>query len=363
MSGRFLSTSYMQSIRNRVEHGDELLCAAFKKLVAAADEALEQPPLSIRDNGGSPWYRQDAIYVPQQDGVINAASNRKSGEMANRLSRVSIDLALGWQLTGDRRYADKAVELIHAWCINRDTYMFPSGGVVDSFTPGAAFGGDVVVFLAFHGFFLACYLLGDYDGWGMSARGAVKRWIKAMLAPQRELMFFNGREMYNNWEGIRLVYLARGALALDDIELLEYVFGRYGQILPMMMTDEGELPRETMRTRSMHYTLSALNHVTDIAEIARQYGIDLYDLSVNGRFLKKAIDYAAHYLLHIDQWPFEQIKPLNEEFSKSGNSAFAVFEMAFNRWGDRRYIEVIDAWGGRPVDGHATLLYGGERNV
>lgn len=357
MSGRFLSTSYMQSVRDRVERGDEPLRSAFKKLVADANEALGQAPLSVRDNGGSPWYRQDAVYVPQKDGVIDATSNRKSGEMANRLSRVSTDLALAWRLTGESRYADKALELVHTWCINRNSYMFPSGGVVDSFTPGAVFGGDVVLFLAFHGFFLACYLLADYDGWDMSARGAVKRWIKSMLATQRELMFFNGREMYNNWEGARLIYLARGALALDDIDLLEYVFDRYRHTLPMTMTDEGQLPRETMRTRSMTYTLAALNHLADIAEIAHQYGVELYDLSVNGRHLKKAVDYAAHYLLNIDQWPFELIKPLNEEFS-GGNSALAVFEMAFNRWGDRQYLEVIDAWGGRPVGGHATLLYG-----
>ena len=40
----------------------------------------------------------------------------------------------------------------------------------------------------------------------------------------------------------------------------------------MKMTDEGELPRETMRTKSMHYTLFALNSTTLVAEMGAAYG-------------------------------------------------------------------------------------------
>ena len=179
-----------------------------------------------------------------------------------------------------------------------------------------------------------------------------------MVEPQRDLMFYEGREMYNNWEDARLLYLAKAALFLDDLDLLVYTFERWRHILPMRMTDQGELPRETMRTRSMTYTLGALTHTTQLAEIARQMGEDLYDLTVNGKCLKTAVDYVAHYLLHLDQWPHKLIKPLEEEFAER-SPPLALFELAHTRWGDRKYLDVIDAWGGRPItQHHATLLYG-----
>ena len=62
------------------------------------------------------------------------------------------------------------------------------------------------------------------------------------------------------------------------------------------------------------------------------------------------------YLLNMDRWPFQMIHPLSEELPD--NSRLGFLEMAHTHWGDRRYLEVIDAYGGRPVSGnHATLLY------
>jgi hypothetical protein len=190
----------------------------------------------------------------------------KCGELARKLQTASMDLALAWRLTGEAKYADKALELIHEWCINQNAYMFPTGKVWDSFTPGIGYGGDIILFLSFHDFFVACYLLNDYAGWNLGARGGVKRWVRAMIEPQRPLMFYHGTDMYNNWEDARLMYLAKGALFLDDVDLLLSVFDRWGAILPKKMTAEGELPRETMRTRSMHYTLFALHSTLEVAE-------------------------------------------------------------------------------------------------
>ena len=117
----------------------------------------------------------------------------------------------------------------------------------------------------------------------------------------------------------------------------------------------------------MHYTLFALDSTTQIAEIARRQGVDLYDYTVGGKCLKKAVDYAAQYLLHLDQWPFQMIEPgkvhiLPVDTGWAGDPGvtvhMALFEMAYARWGERKYLDVIAAYGGRPVTGsHATLLH------
>jgi len=358
MSGVFLRDEVLEPIRAKAREGTEPWASAYARLIEAADAAINEPPLSLRANGGSPFFRQDAAYVAGRDGVRDTAANHESGHLARLVSSRTRDLALAWRFTGRADYADKALELVHAWCINNNTRMFPTGYVVDAWTPGGAYGGDIILFGSLNDLFLACYLLGGYPGWDVRARAAVKRWVRRMTDPQRDLMFYEGREMYNNWEDARLLYLAKAALFLDDLDLLVYTFERWRHILPMRMTDQGELPRETMRTRSMTYTLGALTSTAQLAEIARQMGEDLYDLTVDGKCLKMAVDYAAHYLLHLDQWPHKLIKPLEQEFSEHGRP-LALFELAHTRWGDRQYLDVIDAWGGRPVtQHHATLLYG-----
>lgn len=228
--------------------------------------------------------------------------------------------------------------------------MFASGFVIDAATPGLGYGGDIVLMAAFPEMFLAIYLLADFDGWTLAARAAVKRWVRQMIDAQRPLMFYKGYAMYNNWEDHRLEYLATGALAIDDADLLLDVFARWREILPMKMTDEGMLPREAERTRSMQYHLFALNAMATVAEIGRQTGVELYDLTIDGRCMKKAVDYVAGHLLAMDGWPHEMIEPLETKPDLS------VFELAYARWGDGRYLRVIDTWGGRPVGPVATLM-------
>ena len=356
MSGRFLSHHYIADIRTRVAEGREPWAAGHQALLVAAREALQQERLCIRDAGGSPHFRQDGVYVEGKDGVRDPGANMESSRLAGRLSRSTLDLALAWRFTDEPRYADKALDLIHFWCINRGSYMFPDGRVEDPRTPDGKYGGDVVLFHAFWDLFLACYLLLDYHGWDLLPRAAVKSWIGNMIDRQRPLMFYDGAAMYNNWEDARLLYLAQGALALDDLDLLSQVFDRWQQILPLKMTDEGELHRETMRTRSMSYSLASIHSTLRIAEIARQHGVDLYDLTVNGRGFRAAVDYAARYLLDMDTWPHEMIHPADEDVR--GNASLGAFELAYRQWGDERYLKTIEAWSARPIaNGHATLLY------
>ncbi|MEX0884916.1 MAG: alginate lyase family protein [Phycisphaeraceae bacterium] len=353
----YLSHRHLGEIRQRVEAGAQPWADAHARLVAAADEAMQQEPLHVRMNGGSPYFRVDGVYLNNQDGVHDPDADTEGRKLAGRTSDASWTLALAYQLTGNTAYADHALTLIHTWCINQNTRMFPTGRVQDAATPGGAYGGDVVMFASFRKLFLAAYLLDDYGGWDLRSRAGVVRWIKAMLDPQRELMYFNGREMYNNWEDERLLYLACGALAIRDLDLLRYTFDRFVHTLPMKMTDEGELHRETMRTRSMSYTLMSLHGSLALAEIARAYGVDLYDVNINGRTLKLAADYAAAGLLDMASWPHKMIRPLGDEFVKGG-SRMSVFELAHRQWGEPRYMQIIEQHGGRPVTAdHATLLY------
>lgn len=356
MDRGWLSEGVFEAARERIERKWPVAQAARDELMRRADAALTEPPVHIRMASGSPEFRQDGTYIPNRDGVHNPKSDRRCGQLAHRFSDTVYDLAVAYRLTRDARYADRALAWIHTWCINENTRMFSTGRVVDMATPGLPYGGDVVLFSGFIRAFHAFALLNGYAGWGLSQRAAVRRWVRQMIEPQRRRMFFDGDEMTNNWEDARLAYVGFGAAALDDADLLLEVFERWKDIVPLKMTDEGQLPRETMRTRSMHYTLAALRLMLIVAELGEGYGLGLYDYSVNGRSLRRAVDYAAKYLLDMSAWPFEMIEPLDANGQPSAPRV--VFEMAYRHWRDPKYRQVILAWGGRPVaDYHATLLF------
>ncbi len=109
----------------------------------------------------------------------------------------------------------------------------------------------------------------------------------------------------------------------------------------------------------MHYTLFDLDSMLELAEIARRRGVELYDYTVNGRNMKKAVDYATRYLLNMEQWPHPMIEPLLEKDGTLGH--LGLFELAYRQWRDPQYLEVINKYGGRPITAnHATLLFAEE---
>lgn len=351
----YLNAPYFSAIRARLDAGDPALTEAWKDVRHEADTvSMVSDPVRLPDNGGYREFRTDVTYA--KDGVIHPDANHESVKLLNQVSQTTLNLALAYRMTGEAQYAERALVWIHRWCIDQDSYMFPHGIVVGPFTPGLRPGGDVGIFLRGADLFLACYLLDSYVGWGLPQRAAVKRWVRSMLAPHHHLMFYNGYPMYNNWEDARLCYLLKGALFLHDVDIMVEVFRRWKETIPLKMTIEGQLPRETERTRSMTYTLAALNHTIEIAEIARQCGEALYDFEAEGKSMKKAIDYCAHYLLHIEDWPFELIKPIEQELKGRPR---ALFFLAHRYWGDAQYQQVLDRWWPETKNqGEAALLFG-----
>jgi len=351
----YLNVPYFQAIRKRIDAGDPVANEAWKDVQHEADTvAMVEEPIRIGDNGGYRDFRSDVTYI--RDGVTHPEANHESVNLLNKVSQRTLNLALAYRVSGDEKYAERALVWIHRWCIDQDSYMFPDGIVVGPFTPGLRPQGDVGIFLRGADLFLACYLLDSYSGWGLDQRAAVKRWVRSMTKAHRNLMFYNGQPMYNNWEDARLCYLLKAALFLHDVELMIEVFRRWKETIPLKMTTEGELPRETERTRSMTYTLAALNHTIEIAEVARQCGEPIHNFEVDGKCLKTAIDYCAHHLLHIDEWPFELIKPLEEEIKGRPR---ALFHLAKRYWGDERYTQVLEHWWPETKhQGEAALLFG-----
>lgn len=353
MPNRYLPESRFAAIRSKIEDNREPHATAWATLKNCAGKALEAPLVSVRDSDGSPHFTVDSVYLT--DGVFDKSADRRQSEAIAALSRMTVDLALAYRISGEAKFAEKALALIHAWCIDENTRMYPEGRVDGPASAGNRMNGDIVFFMQLNDTFLACYLLDDYPAWDIEALAATRRWVRSMVAVQRDAMFYKGARMVNNWEDARLLYLAKAALFLDDMDMLSEVFDTWKRNLPIKMDAEGFLPAEAERTRSMTYHLAAIDMVIEVAEIAKAHSVDLYRFEAQGRSAKLGVDLVTRYLLNFESWPHEQLDP-ESVFAKGKHRRF--LEMAYQQWGEQACFEAIEKCGGRPLlDCHATLLF------
>jgi hypothetical protein len=111
------------------------------------------------------------------------------------------------------------------------------------------------------------------------------------------------------------------------------------------------------RTLSLDYSIFALNAMTQGAEIARHFGVDLYGYrNSRNQGLETVFDAYAPYMLDPSAWPYQQIS----EYDQTG---VFVYELAYSHYGHKDiYQSIIDLYGRPLFDirsmGPVTLTHG-----
>jgi hypothetical protein len=226
-------------------------------------------------------------------------------------------------VTGESRYADKALQFIRAWALTPATKMTPR------FTNGQS---QIELCITMPALFYGADLVWDYAGWSADERTAFTSWVGAFLASAKT---WSAAQNFENW---RHVFVATAAAFLDDVPSLDDAFARFRAVIDGQMSSEGRMVREIGRSRSLFYSTYAINAMTQTAEIARVHGVDLYDYTTSsGKGLEKALDFHVAYLLAPNTWPYQQIT------TYAGENA-AMYELAYSHWKKPRYLEVIRRW-------------------
>ncbi len=310
------------AIRDRVRASDEPWTGAYRRAISDADTALSAPPRSVRDGGGSRSSYFDTEVI---------GTDRHDYFAAIDMSRAIRDLGMGYALTGEARYADRAIALIDHWALDPDTSMNPSWTDSQS---------QIELSITMPGIFYGADLIWEYPGWGSADRDAFQDWATRFAADVRGR---SGSDNTNNFGSWRLVMLASAAVIAEDSALLEYVFSHYRALAPNQISSRGYMGWERDRTTGLSYSTYAVNALAQVAEIARHYGVDLYHfVDERGRgSLERAFDHLAPYATNPDTWPREQIRPFRGENTPA-------YELAYLIWGKPEYLAVVTRWG-RPA--------------
>ncbi|WP_043683351.1 alginate lyase family protein [Streptomyces xylophagus] len=315
-----LDGTRLQQTKLRLDHGDPQLRRSLKQLTTRADNWLHQGPWTVVDKpkpapGGdvhdylsqapywwptttptasNPWGCPYVQRDGQRNPEVDAGTDRQDVE---KVFDSTYDLSLAWYYTGDKRYAEKADQVLRTWFLDPATKMNPNLNHAQ-FIP-CKYDGRAIGVIDFSQSYTsvvdAVAILGTgAPGWTKNDRTAMARWNSDFLGWLQNSAF--GKEegaAANNHGTFYDMQLAALAYATGDKALAKRTVldARAKRIGPQIAGD-GSQPQELARTRSWHYSTFDLVAYTRLAAIGRHVGVNLWTYQgPDGQGLLKAVDY------------------------------------------------------------------------
>ena len=323
----------LRESRQLVKERNIYILPAYNALIRSADSALKAGPYSVMQKqtvppsgdkhdylsmapywwpdstkpGGLPYVRRDGVMNPQtridHDGL-------RFGAMTNAVEA----LALAYWFSGDEKYADRAALLVRAWFLDSATRMNPNLNYAQAIlgvTEGRGIG--ILDLRAFSHLVDAMRILDSSKAWTSTDESAFERWCRKYLLWLRQSE--NGKDEKsetNNHGTLYDMQVAAIALFLGDSAVArDVLFNSARTRIDSQIVSDGSQPRELGRTRPIHYSLFNLDAFTQLAEMGRHVGVDLwrYRNATNGS-IDSALSFVAPYAAGAKTWSKPDITPI-----------------------------------------------------
>nr|WP_299070438.1 alginate lyase family protein [uncultured Allomuricauda sp.] len=328
-------------VKQAIKNESETYLPAYKKLIEAADKALEEGPFSVMQKkkvaasgdkhdylslapywwpdpektDGLPWIRKDGEVNPVTTGenVDKTAKNK----MFNNVSSFS----LAYFFSDDEKYADKIKELLKVWFVDEATRMNPNlnhaQGIPGENT-GRGFG--IIEFSGVVNILTAIEILELNQLLESDLNNALKKWMHEYLKwlQTSEFGLFeksrtnNHGTLYDVQEVALLLFFDKTAEAKT---VLESVFEKR---IAQHIEADGSQPHELKRTKALTYSILNLSGLTKLAFYGRKEGVnvDLWNQKSPDGDMQKAYDYLYPYLNKENSWPYEQLGDMDKAIER-----------------------------------------------
>lgn len=327
-----------------------------ERVLRAADGYLSEEPVTItavscpRSAGGRHDYFSEGDYwwpdpsrpggpYVRRDGERNPELFEDHRRLLRRMSVQVPALAAAWQLTGDPRYARRAVEHLRAWFVDPATRMNPhlrySQAILGK-TTGRSYG--IIDTIHLIEVARAVEALGQ--------RRLVADWFRGYL---RWLLFRDHgrreRRRGNNHGTAWVAQAAAFARLTGAGAVVWYCRRRFKTVLvPKQMSLDGSFPRELSRTRPLGYSLFNLELMAVTCELASTPHDDLWNYELpDGRGMRRALEFMAPFVRDVGSWPHprdvehHEAWPMRHQSLLLGGIALGC-------------SEYVDLWKGLPAD-------------
>lgn len=360
--------------RSRIAARDPDLQPAYATLLLAADQALTAPAVAVTDKQRVPpsgdkrdymslgpyWWpdstKPGGLPFVRRDGVVNPESRRDhDGWRFQGMASAVQSLALAHFFTGDARYGDAALRHLRAWFVTPATRMNPNAEYAQSI-PGVTAGRGVgIIDLRAMPQLLDAVRVLEYTGALAGAdRDAIYTWARDYLTWLRTSR--NGRDEraaknnHGTWYDAQAAALA---LFVGDSAFARELIGTsVRQRVAAHIRRDGSQPLELERTRPLHYSLFNLEPYTQLAELGRHLGVDLWShRGDSSGSIVDALRLVAPYTDRTRQWPKPDVAPIEDE------SFLVPLRRAASALGDSSFALAIDRLPAHVTRTHRSALF------
>lgn len=358
-----LDEAVLARAKQRAASDDAAVKAALATLRADADAILKRPAPSVTEKPSLPvgddphnymslsryfWPNPDTAdgkpYV-NRDGVSNREGiDAYDAPRKDRLINSVRTLAMAHYLLGEATYAEGAANYLRTWFLDPKTRMNPNlkhAQFVPGVDEGRCYG--IIETRAFVLLVDAVAMLDGSPAWPAADRAAFRAWMNEFV--DWLLTSKNGRAAaatknnHGEWYDAQVCGLA-AYLGRDDV--VKRIMAEDGpKRIEDQIQPDGSLPEEIARTRSLHYSLFAIEAWMQVAKVSRDVGgLDLYNYqTADGRGLRKALDFLVPYLLGEQKWPHKTMGDEDHTYYA------AMFRAAASVYGEPRYAAVAQQLG------------------
>lgn len=307
----------------KIQENEESYVLAYEDLIRVAESYSNRTHTATSDFHTPPFYDDQDENVQAKEGLAIDAHAAHTN-------------ALAYALSGETKYAQKAIYFLNAWASIHKT-------ITENDVQGEATGTVLTASNLMSGFLIAADLLLGQAIWSENEKTIFKLWVKQVFLPTASSI----KTKSNNWGDWGTFGTASSYHILKDQTKLSLEIERMKARIDKHQDADGSMPQETRReANGLWYTYFTLVPVTLLAQLAyNTTGEDMFHYeSTNGKKIQKALDYLYYYIYHKSEWPWYSMKD-----SAPGRDAPCDLFEAMNPYYNNQYESYPSSF--RPVKG------------
>lgn len=328
-----LDNVFIAANKEKIKEGDKELQLLLSFVLSSADEAMNHESFSVTYKTKTPpsgdkrdymsvapyWWpdstKSNGLPYIRRDGIVNPERYEiQDAEFFKSVCNDLFLLSLSEYFTGNKKYADKAVDILHTWFLDEKTRMNPHLNYGQSI-PGRTEGRGIGLIDTRSLVYLidGIQILKTTGHLPKDTYEGIQIWFKKFLNWMiTSPIGLDEADEHNNHGTYYDVQTVAMALFTDQKELAANILRNQTQKrIENQFAEDGSQPHELARTLSWNYSVMNLMGFFELALLAENVNIDLWNyMTPNGKSIKKGFLWLLPYAEGLS-WQHTQIKPID----------------------------------------------------
>lgn len=319
----------LNAVKSEISKGNSFFVSAYNSLISDANKELTKEANPVTNKTQVPpsgskndylslapyWWpnpdTDDGLPYVWRDGKVNPTTrgnNTDQVRLRNFFNALEL-LSFAWYFSDDIKYAHKVADLLNIWIVNSETRVNPHANFAQGI-PGKNTGRKIGI-IEWSSVYKVIAAMQMMEGvLPDNTKTAVNKWLSEWSIWLRTSEFGKEESAMGNNHGTKYDFQVLGLLIYEGkkAEAINLLNDFKTKRIARQIEPDGKQPSELSRTKSVNYSTMNLWAHSQIAQMAWQLGVDLWDYeSSDGRSIRRAYEFLLPYVLGEKTWTWEQI--------------------------------------------------------